>query len=450
MAWWPWGRGRPQGPLDAKGIAAVVEAVQKADDVDRAWAAAAPLRAAIAHTDAALALAGCLEDFGPVRGVEAGQALLAQHGDLPALLELIAEAFPRLTDIDDLNAPPPADPWFAEVVERIARAADGATGDDARALRDALTTAARRLGRAGDARAEQAHAALRTQQPDVAAHHYNAGLFFKTRGRWAEGQAANQRAIDLGDREQPTWWNLGICATGAGDGATALACWKQLGQHVELGRFGLPEGGYPAAKVRLAQRPLAERTAACDEPGVEENIWIERLSPCHGVVRVAMFDDAIGVEYGDVVMFDGAPVGYRGDEPIFPHLATLQRRGYQVWRFAGTQVVKRQLVALSEHLPEDTVVYPHTEQVVVLCEACARGRGGDGHAHADEQPHHVVRGKLCAPPHLAPADVLAALDAAIAGAPGAQIVVPELCAAAGDAARAEVEARRLALLVDNT
>ena len=134
-----------------------------------------------------------------------------------------------------------------------------------------------------------------------------------------------------------------------------------------------------------------------------------------------MFADELGVEYGDVVMFDGAPVGRQGGVPIFPHLATLHRRSYQIWRFVGAQATKGQLIALSKHLPEDTVIYPHTEQIVVLCDACAKGRGGDGHAHTPEQAHHVVRGKLCAPPHLAPATVLAALDAAIAGAPGAQM-----------------------------
>ena len=446
MAWWRRGGRRP---LDGEGIAAVEEAVQAADDVDAAWAAAAPLRAAMEHTDAAMALAGCVGWFGPHRGVEAGRALLAQHGDPLWLLAALADSIPRLFDVEDLNAAPPRDPWFAEVVERLEHAAASATGEDAVALFDGVAVVAGCLGRGGDAALERAHAALRGLEPEGPSHHANAAEFFKRRGRWAEGQAANQRALDLGDSEQATWWNLGICATGAGDGATALTAWKRLEHPVELGRFGLPDGDLGMTKVRLAQRPLAERTAACDSPGVEENIWIERMSACHGIVRVALFDDALGVEYGDVVLFDGAPVAYRGDEPIFPHLATLHRRGYQVWRFAGTQVAKRQLVELSAHLPEDTVVYPHTEFVRHRCAACANG-SGDGHVHADEQTHHVVRGKLCAPPHLAPATVLAALDAAIAGAPGAQIAVPDLCAAAGDAARAEVEARRLALLVDNT
>lgn len=448
MSWWRRGQ-QPPRPFGVADIAAAVKKVTAAGDVDAAWEAAAPLRDELAQVTVADALAYCVPRFGPHRGVELGRALLAQHGDHPAVLARLGAQVPLLTDSDDLNAPPPDEPWFAELVDRLDRAVTAATGDAEIALLDALASAARRLGRAGDARAERAHATLCAREPDVAHHHYNAGLFFKTRGRWAEGQAANQRAIELGDDDEPTRWNLALCATGAGDGATALAAWKHLGQHVELGRFGLPDGTYPAANVRLAQRPLAERTADVDSPGVEENVWIERVSGGHGIVRVAVFAEALGVDYGDVVMFDGAPIGRRNGVPLFPHLATVQRGGYQIWPFAGTQAAPGQLIELSAALPDDTVIYPHTEQLQVMCADCARGRGGDGHSHADRPTHHVVRGKVCAPPHLTPAAVLAALDAAIATSPGAQLYCPALCTAAGDEARAATDERRMALLVEN-
>ena len=44
---------------------------------------------------------------------------------------------------------------------------------------------------------------------------------------------------------------------------------------------------------------------------------------------------------------------------------------------------------------------------------------------------------------------LAALDAAIAASPGAQLYCPALCTAAGDEARAATDERRMALLVEN-
>ena len=80
-----------------------------------------------------------------------------------------------------------------------------------------------------------------------------------------------------------------------------------MGQKIELGRFGLPEGRYSPCKVKLAERPLAERTADLDDPGAEETVWIERLSPCHGIIRSVLYGN-LGVDYGDVILMDGAPI----------------------------------------------------------------------------------------------------------------------------------------------
>lgn len=92
------------------------------------------------------------------------------------------------------------------------------------------------------------------------------------------------------------------------------------------------------------------------------------------------------------------------------------------------------------------MAYVHTEQVVLLCQECSL-RHGAGHPHQTRE-HRVVRGKLCAPPGLAPAALLAALDAAVAaaGQDGLRVLVPALADAAGDPARAEVERRRWAML----
>lgn len=99
----------------------------------------------------------------------------------------------------------------------------------------------------------------------------------------------------------------------------------------------MPEGGYHDVKVRLAQRPLAERNSSSepDDPGLEETVWVERLSPCHGIVRSGLYED-LGVDYGDVVLFDGAPIThheYEGERvAVFPHLVTLKRPGYRPFK----------------------------------------------------------------------------------------------------------------------
>src|SRR5215831_19114546 len=98
--------------------------------------------------------------------------------------------------------------------------------------------------------------------------------------------------------------------------------------------------------------------------------WRRRLSPCHGIIRSVLFKD-LGVDYGDVILFDGAPITYHtyGEKkvPIFPHLATLHRSHYQRFDFAGTQQAARQIHNIE--MEGDVVIYSHTENYRTLCAA---------------------------------------------------------------------------------
>ncbi len=285
--------------------------------------------------------------------------------------------------------------------------------------------------------------------PNNSSHHYSLGLFFKTRGRFRDGVTANQAAAKLIKSPPESYeWNLGICATGAGEGALALEVWKRLEQRIEMGRFGLPEGRYPQCKVRLAQRPLAERTAESDDPGLEETIWIERLSPCHGVIRSVLYQD-LGVDYGDVILFDGAPITHHtyGDKqiPVFPHLATLVRNEYRMFDFAGTQEEAGQIADTSADLERDAIVYSHSENYVVMCAACWRDPEVN-HSHEEKVEKRVVTGRIAAPPDLPPRDLLQQLDAAISKRTPCRLYVPALCNAAGFSDRAAFEQRRFDMI----
>lgn len=432
----------------AHDLAPWISAVTAAADPTAAWRAAeALLTAASTRRDAAVAVLEHLRHFDHDDRVAAAKRLDALWKEDDEVLVALADAFEQLTDIDDLNAAPPSDPWFRDVVTRVSSRVRTETDPERRGSWLAvLATAARRLGRSTDPLAEDAYQGLLQVRGERGNTHYNYGLFLKTRGRFAEGRRANERARALGLTTQPTLWNLGICATGAGDGAAALAVWKELGHHVELGRFGLPDGRFPSAKVRLAQRPLAERTAEEDSPGLEENIWVERLSACHGIVRCTLFEEDIGVEYGDVILFDGAPVGRQSDgTPIFPHLATLIRAEYRAYWFGGVQTTAGAIAELSRDLPGDAVFYVLTEQVQMLCDSCSKGRTrvGPGHSHTPSQEHRLVRGKICAPPTLSPRELLGCVDRAVQSAPGTRVLSPWLAEEAGDPQRAETEDREL-------
>jgi tetratricopeptide (TPR) repeat protein len=423
------------------------------DRADSAWDILQPLLRAQPHQEEVALTLVELVDCGHLsyeRSLEVLERIHEAHPTNELLLGLLGDALERARDLDMLNAPPPESKLFAAVVDTLAALATKAKGTDhEQVLLTGLATAARMMARQRDELAESAYRRLLVLEPDVGHRHYNFGLFLKTRGRFREGLEANQRAASLAkEPSEATQWNLGICATGAREGATALEVWKRMEHKIEMGRFGLPEGGYPSCKVRLAERPLAERTADSDDPGLEETIWIERLSPCHGIIRSVLYQ-RLGVDFGDVVLIDGAPITYHkyGDRevPVFPHLATLVRSNYQFFDFAGTQEGEARIDGASADLERDSVIYSHTENFSFLCAGCWRDQSID-HEHGETEEKHIVRGRIAAPPDVAPTELLRQLDAAMAQRAPCRIYTPDLCLAAGLTDRAAIERRRFDML----
>jgi len=425
----------------------------EADRGDSAWDCLQPLLVAQSHQeDVALTLVELVGRgyLSHERSLEVLERIHEAHRTNELLLGLLGDALDAARDLDMLNAPPPESELFATVVDKLGALTAKARGaDHEHILLTGLATAARMMARQRDQLAESAHRRLLELEPDVGYRHYNYGLLLKTRGRFREGMAANQRAASLAkEPSNATEWNLGICATGAREGTAALEVWKRMEQKIEMGRFGLPEGSYPSCKVRLAERPLADRTADSDDPGLEETIWIERLSPCHGIIRSVLYQ-RLGVDYGDVVLIDGAPITYHkyGDRevPVFPHLATLVHSNYQFFDFAGTQDGEGRINGASEDLDRDSVIYSHTENFSVLCAGCWRDQDID-HEHGETEEKHVVRGRIAAPPDVAPSELLRQIDAAMAKRSPCRIYSPDLCAAAGLTERVAFERRRFDML----
>jgi hypothetical protein len=425
----------------------------EADRGDSAWDCLQPLLVAQSHQeDVALTLVELVGRgyLSHERSLEVLERIHEAHRTNELLLGLLGDALDAARDLDMLNAPPPESELFATVVDKLGALTAKARGaDHEHILLTGLATAARMMARQRDQLAESAHRRLLELEPDVGYRHYNYGLLLKTRGRFREGMAANQRAATLAkEPSNATEWNLGICATGAREGTAALEVWKRMEQKIEMGRFGLPEGSYPSCKVRLAERPLADRTADSDDPGLEETIWIERLSPCHGIIRSVLYQ-RLGVDYGDVVLIDGAPITYHkyGDRevPVFPHLATLLRSNYQFFDFAGTQDGEGRINGASEDLDRDSVIYSHSENFSVLCAGCWRDQDID-HEHGETEEKHVVRGRIAAPPDVATSELLRQIDAAMAKRSPCRIYSPDLCAAAGLTERVAFERRRFDML----
>lgn len=433
-----------------------VAAAADGSDEDAAWKALQPLLRAQRHQQEAAETVVRIVKDGRL-SMDHSLCALADtyesNRDDNTLVASIGAALEMARDIDQLNAPPPEHPLFLAIVDQLSAIADTLKGhEDEVTILDGLSSAARMVARQRDDIALRSYKRLVEIDATYSAYHYNLGLFYKTRGRFHEGMLANQMAASLNSEPVESYeWNLGICATGAGEGAAALDVWKRMSQKIEMGRFNLPDGGYPECKVRLAERPLAERDAGDDDPGLEETIWIQRLSPCHGIVRSVLYQD-LGVDFGDAVLMDGAPITYHtyGDKeiPVFPHLATLVRSNYQFYDFAGTQEEDGKLESASDGLEEDSVIYSHTENFQTLCANCWRDPDIDHEEHIREEKH-VVTGRIAAPPGIPAPQLLDQVEKAVASKGSCSIYAPDLCEAAGLSDRARVERRRYEMLKNN-
>ncbi len=279
--------------------------------------------------------------------------------------------------------------------------------------------------------------------PDDAAVHYKLALLHKWRGRWAEGVRANQRAIELGYDDEAVRWNLAICATGAGDDETANAMMQELGMKGHIGDDGRFVGTFDPVQVRVSGLGEGIDPAAHvvdSDPGFE-NLWIERDTLCTGKIANATIYDMV-VDYGDIVLFDGAPVSYRDDgkerTPRFPLLQKLRAGEYRRYRFRARQPRSGFLKGLNEQLPEETFFYVHDEQVNMIPIELR----DQPQAPHEKTEAFLVTGKFVVPESQCTPALISLLDELIGDQ--AYVAIPQLHEDLGDVVRARRDHERWA------
>jgi hypothetical protein len=197
---------------------------------------------------------------------------------------------------------------------------------------------------------------------DRGAWWFHLGIFYKWRGRYKDGLEANQKAYSRGGPQRPVLWNIAICATALGEGALAVEAWEKLGIHGTLNAAGMPQvDGVPAMQVRVATMgedfgqhdPLPAKAVSF------EVVWVSPLSPCHGVVVTPTARRA-NVDYGDVVLWDGAPVRVQQVDgkpvPTFPILSILRAGDERRLRFVGMEKGRGAVEAMQAALGQDVSV----------------------------------------------------------------------------------------------
>jgi len=442
-----------------RAAAAALESARAAlhgGDAEAALAALAPLRPALS-IDAALAQlwAEALRRAPSHAALEQDAAsMLAAFGRdpsivIPTVAALVARA--------ELRAPdePPLREGAAALAAHAAQACLEALSPDAR--REAtiagyllvnLGGALRLLGPERDAEAVAAFEQALALDATRAGWWFDLGVCHKWRGRFAEALAATQRArerLSAGASPsvaRPILFNLAVCATALGQGEIAADAFAALGIPATVSRGGLPRvEGLAPVEVRVPTRGAGYTSGAVPDRALGfEVVRVAPLSPVHGVVETPTFRDA-PVDYGDVVLWDAAPISVRRTPTgariaCFPLLERLRKGDECRFRFIGLQQKSGDIEQIAEALPTDAVLVVQEERIEHVCPRCAAGEVLTRHEHQPPDEHRLVTGKIVGPASLDLRALRDALEGVARTHPGVFLVAPGVHEALGDTAGA--------------
>jgi hypothetical protein len=187
----------------------------------------------------------------------------------------------------------------------------------------------------------------------------------------------------------------------------------------------------PPLQVRVATRGSGHGFGGAElERGVVfELVWVSPASPCHGVVQTPTFRDA-SVDYGDLVLWDGTPIGVTEHEgrpvPRFPLLSRLRGGAERRIRFIALEQDEGDVEACARGLPEPASIFLQRAHVEMLCPRCAAGDPSHQHKHEPLEPQRLVYGKLIIPGDVELPQFRKALDAYLHQHRKVQFVMPGL------------------------
>lgn len=261
-------------------------------------------------------------------------------------------------------------------------------------------------------------------QPLWAVPWFNRGLVFKYAGDWAASLEANEQALRRDPAHQGAIWNVGIAATALGRWDVARAMWQRYGIQLKPAESTESEcafGPY-TTPIRVSLK------------GAPEVVWTDRIDPARAIIRSIPTPES-GRRYGDLVLHDGAPNGYRRvgqrEAAVFDELAVIEASAYETWELELRGVAPDAAADLVQQLAgADVPAEDWGSSLHLLCRACSEGR-------PDDDPGHDHGATLAPPDALiiglalqAPTDAERVRSLVLAW-PGAQIVrlAPALIAA---------------------
>jgi tetratricopeptide (TPR) repeat protein len=212
--------------------------------------------------------------------------------------------------------------------------------------------------------------------PAWAAPLFNLGLLYKKEHRWKESLKYNRLATKRDVTHEAAWWNLGIAATALGRWKLARVAWRAYG-------IDLPEGegpiDFPCGFGPIRLNPEADA----------EVVWAYRIDPARAEIASIPFPES-NHRWRDVVLNDGAPVGYRqhqGQEvPVLNELELLERSPFATFVAEVCMPDRAEYVKNLAELAADLggCAEDWSTSVRMICKACSEGRPHEKHdAEAD-------------------------------------------------------------------
>lgn len=206
--------------------------------------------------------------------------------------------------------------------------------------------------------------------------HYNIGLIYKYRRQWRESFASNQRAVELAPDDEAANWNLAIAATALRDWTVARRVWILLGVKIAPGE-GPIEDDFGSTPVRL------------NPDGDAEVVWARRVCPVRARVVNVPWPES-GFRHGDILLHDGAAVGYRLDaegreKPVFNVFELFEESKFTTFVANIIAPAAADIEALIACCDEVDVACEDWSTVRILCKACSEGRPHDTHDHEAKQ-----------------------------------------------------------------
>ena len=199
---------------------------------------------------------------------------------------------------------------------------------------------------------------------------YNIGLIYKYQNEWLLSLEYNQKAYGLAPDDEAARWNLAIAATALREWDIVRSAWEDNGISLE-GNSGPIDMNFGITPVRLNP-----------EDGAEV-VWASRIDPVRARIDSIPYPES-GFKYGDIVLHDGAAVGYReigeNEYPVFNVLELFESSAYETTtvtvRVSDDSDLKEleELFASTQHQFEDW-----TSNVGNICKQCSEGRPHDNH-----------------------------------------------------------------------